>query len=130
TAVDPERIPQRVVLVRVAVRPAVHRDGHDVACRVEAPGAQHARELIAHVALERVEGGCEELALARPVLLAPRQTGPARRAHHVNDDRLLGPARWTVASHADRQVQVDRREEAARAVSAADAQRAEAGPAP
>src|ERR1700674_3074775 len=42
----PLRIVERVVLVAVAVRPPVDGDGLDVAGRVEAAGAEHARELI------------------------------------------------------------------------------------
>ena len=47
----PVGIEQRIVFVRVAVRPAIDRDGDDVGGRIEATRAQGAPELIADVAL-------------------------------------------------------------------------------
>src|SRR5262249_7951919 len=47
--VGPVRIPQRVVLVGVAVRPPVDRDRIDVTRRIEVGAIENARQLIANL---------------------------------------------------------------------------------
>src|SRR5262245_3504872 len=54
--VDPlQRIVERVVGIRVAVRPAIHRDRDDVARRIEAAITEAPPQLVADLPLERVE---------------------------------------------------------------------------
>src|SRR5262249_9762205 len=52
-ALRPIRIPKRVVLVGISVRPAIDHDRFDISAWVEAAGVQHASQLIANVSLER-----------------------------------------------------------------------------
>src|SRR6266853_5585860 len=66
----PGRIEQRVRRERIAVRPAVHGDAFDVASRIEAGSAQHLRQLIADVALERLEGSLHEFHASSAMLIA------------------------------------------------------------
>jgi len=49
------RIVKRVVLVRVAMRPAIYRDGLDVPRGIETSARKYSSELVAQVALERLK---------------------------------------------------------------------------
>src|SRR5215471_2063991 len=51
----PKGIEQGIVLVGVAVRPAIDGDGDDVGCWIEASWTQHAVELVADVPLKDLE---------------------------------------------------------------------------
>src|SRR5713226_4561904 len=53
---QPKLVEQGVVLVSVAVRPAVDCDGGYVARWIEAATEQRARQLVANVVLKRLEG--------------------------------------------------------------------------
>src|SRR5579864_2857628 len=55
------RVPKRVVLRRVAVRPAIDGNPFDVAYRIETGSGEHACELVADIAFERCERRCEKL---------------------------------------------------------------------
>src|SRR5260221_2852680 len=101
------------------MRPPVHRESPDVPRRVEPPCPEHARELVAHVLLEGTEGRREQLHAAGAVLLARGKPGPAWRAHHLDDDRLLRPSRRLIASDPHRQIEADRRVQGPRAVGLA-----------
>src|SRR5262245_59422733 len=67
-AVQPERIGERVVLICVAVRPAVDRDGENIARGVETTRTDCARKLIADAALDCVERCLEQLSPAGTML--------------------------------------------------------------
>src|SRR3546814_3842434 len=49
------RIVERVVFIGIAVGPAVDGDGGDIALGIEAAGAEDRHQLLADVALERLE---------------------------------------------------------------------------
>src|SRR5206468_405946 len=49
SAIDPEFIPQRVVFVRIAVRPAVHSYRSNIARRIESARPKRTCELIADI---------------------------------------------------------------------------------
>src|SRR5271170_4960743 len=87
--VGPVRIEQRIIFVGVTVRPAVDRDGGNVAGRIETAGTEDARQLVADVALEGLEARGVDVALACAMLVELRQPGLRRRAHHVHQDRLV-----------------------------------------
>ena len=84
-----ERVGQAVVGVGVAVRPAVDGDRDDVARRIEAAGAEDARELIADVALEGLERRRQQVGAADAVLFLPRLAGRARVRGPCGYDRLV-----------------------------------------
>src|ERR1700761_4336157 len=54
-AFEPELIPQRVVFIRVTMRPPIYCDRGYIFGRIEAAGAQGPRQLIANIALECLE---------------------------------------------------------------------------
>jgi hypothetical protein len=62
--IGPLGVKQRVVLVGVAVRPAIDRDRGNVARRVEPRRTQYAAELVADLFLEFRETGRDHLGLA------------------------------------------------------------------
>ena len=86
--------------------PAIHGDGGDVTCGIEAAGAERARHLIADVALHGFEIRCEQFHAAHAVLLARGKAGVAGGLHQVHDDRLFRLVCALVAAHAHRQIEV------------------------
>src|SRR6266403_3433691 len=66
----PGRIEQMIGRERIAMRPAIHRDAFDVASRIEAGSAQHLRQLIADVTLERLEVSLQEIHASSAMLIA------------------------------------------------------------
>ena len=61
---QPDRIEQLIVLVGIAVRPAIHGNARDVAGGVEAARPKRALELVADVALEGLERGRQQFGIA------------------------------------------------------------------
>ena len=86
-------VPQRVVFVGVAVRPAVDRDRVDVTRRIETAGTERAGELIADTPLERRERCRIEISVPGAMLFARRQTRLAGRARHPHEHRIVGAGR-------------------------------------
>src|SRR3974390_2546137 len=74
----PNRINQRVVLIRVAVGPPIDGNGLNVVRRIEPAAAQNLRELAANVALKRVKVGGEQ-DHATGALFFPRGLAGAHR---------------------------------------------------
>src|SRR5580704_7288251 len=105
----PFRIEQLVIFVSIAMRPAIDGDARHTARRVEPARTEDARQLVADVALEGLERGVEDIVLPRPVLVALRQTGLARRAHHTHQHWLVGRARAFVVADIDDLVERQRR---------------------
>src|SRR5689334_916899 len=69
-ALEPEFIPQRVVFVGVSMRPAVHRDGRNVARRIKTTRTQRSGELFAYFAFDGFKLGCEKFDSAHAMLVA------------------------------------------------------------
>jgi hypothetical protein len=69
----PFRIVQRVVLVRVAVRPAIHRDSLNIARRIESSGTKHPVQVITDVGLEGLKSSGEQPRAPGPLLIARRK---------------------------------------------------------
>ena len=105
-AFQPKCIEQRIVFVRIAMGPAVHRDSSNITRRIETAWTQCAGNLIPNIALHRFECGGVEFHAAKGVLLPRRKPGMARRFHHVNDNRLLRLLGALVATDADRQIEI------------------------
>src|SRR4029077_13090567 len=74
-------VPRPHIVVGVAVRPAVHRDRLDVACRIESARPEGATEQIANLALVVFEGQRGQATATSRALLALRTP--------VADDRYL-----------------------------------------
>src|SRR5208282_2929146 len=74
-AFQPELVEQRIVFIRVAVGPAVHRDFEDVASRIESSRPKNSQQLLADVALIGFEGGGVELHTPEGMLLARGVSG-------------------------------------------------------
>src|SRR5579862_302046 len=74
-----QRLEQIVVFVGIAVRPAIDRDGLDVARWIETSGRQGASELIAYMAFERLEFRAQQFASSCAVLILVIQARTARR---------------------------------------------------
>ena len=123
-AVEPERIPERVVLVGVAVRPAVDGDGQDVARRIEPAAAQHPRHLVADASARSVSNDVrEQLGASGAVLVAGGQARRARRA--ASCGRTIGSSgdrRAGVVADVHGEVEVASRRGTARARNAGDAE--------
>src|SRR5580704_18643847 len=77
------RIGQRIVGVRVAVWPTIHRNGRDILGGIETVSAQHTSELIANLQLKLLEAGGKQLLLAVAILLLARQAGFVGIGSHV-----------------------------------------------
>src|SRR5262249_20350736 len=75
--------------ISVTMRPAIYGDGFDIARRIEAGVSQHARELIANVALELLEGRAHQLDAAGAELVTHRKSRPARCPQHKQDGWLF-----------------------------------------
>src|SRR5262249_35477060 len=118
----PVRIEQRVVLVGIAVRPAIDRDRSDVASRVEARRTQHAAELVADPLFEGHETGGEQLGTPSTVLITLRQSGAAWCPDQLNQNRLIRGARRPIGTNIDGWVQPDARMEAAGTMDTGDSQ--------
>src|SRR5258708_19486783 len=84
----PVGIEERIVFVRVAVRPAIDRDGDDVGDRIEAARAQGAGELVADVALEDLEARAQQFGAADAMLLPLVEARLAGGTHHADEDRI------------------------------------------
>src|ERR1700681_2125618 len=108
-AFQPELVGERIVFIRVAVRPAVDRDFQDVARGVESARTQYARQLLANVALVSFERRAIELDAPQLMLLARRASRLAGCLHHVHYDRLVRLFRTFIAADADRKIQADAR---------------------
>src|SRR5215471_20218524 len=85
----PLGIEKIVVLVSVAVRPAIDSDGGDVARGVEAGLVKDACELVADIAFKGFKRSGEQIATSGFVLIAFGQAGQARSAFHADKDRLV-----------------------------------------
>ena len=103
------RVPERVVLVGVAVGPAVHRDGEDVARGIEAAASESAAELSSRLALEGLEARREQLVASCGVLLARAPPGAAGGAGQVEHHRLLGGPREAIGAEAHGEVEAHAR---------------------
>src|SRR5580704_14982713 len=101
----PFRVEQLVIFVSVTVRPAIDGDVRHTPRRIEPAGAEDARQLVADVALEGFERGVEDIVLPCPVLLALRQPGLARRAHHADQHRLVRRTRAFVVADIDDRIE-------------------------
>src|SRR3974390_873175 len=66
----PDGIIERVVFVRIAVGPAIDRNGLDVIPRVKASATENTIQLTANVALEGLKTGREHLHSSGPLFLA------------------------------------------------------------
>src|SRR5215813_9659311 len=86
----PFGIEKIVVCVGVTMRPAVHRDGEDIASRIESARRQNSSEWIANVPLESLESSGKQVAAPGAVLVAFRKPREARRTLHANHDWLIG----------------------------------------
>ena len=86
------------------MRPAPHRDALDVLGWIKASRAQHARELVANIALEGLKGRVVKLHPPNAMLFPFRQPRLARSAHHEHDHRFFGTAWEFVFSNAHRKV--------------------------
>src|ERR1700732_1353802 len=64
-----KRFKQRVVLVGISMRPAVHGDGLNVASGIEASSGENPAKLIANIALEDPELRAEQFVAARSILI-------------------------------------------------------------
>ena len=97
------RVEERVVGVGVAVRPAVHGEGEEVARGIEAEGAEHAAELVADLPLEGLERRRRAAPRGRrgagPCFGKPGATG---RAHHLHHGRLVRGAGGAIVAERSR----------------------------
>src|SRR5260221_9201998 len=105
STLEPEFIEQRVVFIRVAMRPAVDCDGSDVGCGIEASWAQGRSELLADFALDGFKVGGEQFNPSEAMLVARRESGAARRSQHVDHSRLVRRYGAVVVTHAYWQVE-------------------------
>src|SRR5205807_3984912 len=106
-ALQPEFIPQRVVFIRVPMRPAIDGDRGYIASGIQAARPQCARELLANVKLHGLKLRCKKFAAADAMLLASRPAWLAGRSHHVNHDRFIRFTRTAVIANADRQIKIE-----------------------
>src|SRR4051812_37384136 len=112
----PIGIPGAHVFVRVAMRPAIHRDRLDVSCRIEASTTQGTCEQTADLALKRLERVSGEQSPTIENLLALGT--PLRAAQHhlrqMQQNGIGGILRESVAAHAYRKVDACLRPESTR----------------
>ena len=84
------RIKQRVVLGRVTMRPAIDDDGPDVTGRIKRGSCQHPSQLVANLALERLERCRQKFRASRAVLVMLGEACLAGGAHHEQQRRFIG----------------------------------------
>ena len=85
----PLRIEERVVFIAVTVRPAIDRNGFDVARRIETTSTQAAGKLIADISFENFEGRYEKFHAAGFVLLASGKARFAWGSTHMEEDGFV-----------------------------------------
>ena len=107
SASTPLGVPQRVLALRVAVRPPVDGEAGDVARRVEPAAAEGPRQLVAGLALEGLERHLQQLGPSGAALVAGRQARAGRHPREVQDHRLVGSPRALVVAEAHREVERD-----------------------
>src|SRR5713226_6525532 len=100
----PVRIEQRIRRERIAMRPTIHGDSLNVASCIEASSAQHPRQLLPDVALERLERRLHKFHAPSAMLIAWRKTGSAWRTQHEQHGWLLGITRKLISSQAHREI--------------------------
>jgi len=71
------------------MRPAIHGNALDIACRIEAAAGQRTSELVADLTLEGLERRREQLGTADFVLFALGQSVFRWRALRADQDRLV-----------------------------------------
>src|SRR3979490_732069 len=103
---QPEFIKQGVVFIRIAMRPAINRDLHDVASRVETTQPQNSQKLLPNIALESLKSRAVELNAAELMLFPSRTSWLAGRFHHGKHDRLLGPFCTFISADADGKIKI------------------------
>jgi len=86
----PEWIRQRIILIGVAVRPTVNRDGENVFRRIESTIAQDARQLLADAALDGLERRGQQLGAPSAMLCARLQARLAWSFIQMYHDRFGG----------------------------------------
>ena len=84
----PIRIPERVVLVRVTVRPAVHGNRVNVSRGVESTVFEHTRKLIPNSSLEGLERRRQQVDVTGTLLIASGQARLAGRPRHAGENRI------------------------------------------
>ena len=110
------------------MRPAIHRDARDVGRRIEPGRPQRAAELVAYVALERLERGRQYVGVAQPVLRALVQPRVARHARHAQQNRLVRRTDRAVGADVDDGVEPHRAVIHAGRVDLVDAELVERAP--
>src|SRR6266566_1573651 len=102
-------IEQGIRGVRIAVRPAIHRDGYNVAITRESAWCQHAVEFIADLGLDLIEAHLENLLPADSKLITRVETliGGAGHMRQVQAHRLRRRAGMAVAAETYRIIELD-----------------------
>src|SRR5205823_13481854 len=90
SALEPELVPQGVVLVCVSMRPTVDGNRGNVSRGIEATRTECARKLLANFALNGFEISCEQFNPAHTMLVTRGKPRLAGSFEHVNHDGLIG----------------------------------------
>jgi hypothetical protein len=104
----PIGIPKRVVLVGVAMRPAVDGDRVDIARRIESPCPEHAFELITNTSLEVFKGSRQEFVVSGALLVASRQPRQAGSTQHPDQYRFFRRVRTLIATDVHGLIEIQR----------------------
>lgn len=89
TAVDPEVVVERVVLIGITVRSAVDRQTHDVARCIESSCAEYALQVGSNMPLDGLKRGRIYLPTTGRVLFAHGKPRLAGGLGHVHDNRFI-----------------------------------------
>src|SRR5579863_2200311 len=107
---------QRVVLVGVTVRPAIHGNPLNVSSGVESAAGEHTSKLIANVALECFEWCSQQLVTPGSILIFCGQTRLARGAQKMKQTGVLWRAGEMILADRNREIERGAVEETARRV--------------
>src|ERR1700730_5032453 len=101
----PHRIVKRVVFIRIAMRPSVHRDRLNIPLRVKSSSPQRPPQLIPYILFKSSKRCGHQLRSTGALLLPSRRPGPHWNMLHMHQARLIRRLRKPIPSHAHGKIQ-------------------------